>query len=393
MSFIGKFAAVGQGGSGKTRGIAEIANYLAKQILYPWNEDSNMAGTLTVTPYSMSIPITKKMTNGYFNQQENVRRIILADNPGQNSLELVRISVAKSGANYKGLLIFADAIGWNFRTVGLSHAKSIINFLDSTDIPIALITSKADIIIAFQQTSFLNEIIVCISDTVKSAINGQKIPFYDRVLNSQKQFQLKILEGGWIQFTQLEQLMVNSLDAKFNQSEHGFTVMNRRLFVRSLLLGYCDYYRKEYPEYIKSYPVFNAIDDNLLNSLNYHRPTSYETGTPWKVLASQRRSGAGVTKNEPPFRLEAFDDDGMNYVLRNFCLGTQSRHYELEALLRDKSNNFSWNLVASAYTDSVTRPGIEKMLMCIQKLVEEAELQVEQKMKVTDLDKLGLGEF
>ena len=187
--------------------------------------------------------------------------------------------------------------------------------------------------------------------------------------------------------------MVNALDTNFAQSENGYTVMNRRLFIRSLLLGYCDYYRKEYPEYVQSYPVFNAIDDNLLNSLNYHRPTSYETGTPWNVLASQRRSGSSTTKNEPPFRLEAFDDDGMNYVLRNFCLGTQARHYELEGLLRDKSNDFGWNLVTSTYTDSVSRPGIEKMLTCIQKLVEEAELQIDQKLKVTDLDKLGLGEF
>jgi len=336
MSFIGKFAAVGQGGSGKTRGIAEIANYLAKQILYPWDEESNMAGTLTVTPYSMSIPSAKNITPGSFDQQQNVRRIILADNPGQNSLELVRISVAKSGANYKGLIIFADAIGWNFHSVGISHAKSISKYLETKNLPVALITSKADIINAFQQTSFLNDIIACLSTALKSADNGQLIPYFDRVHNSQKQFHLQVLEGGWISFTQLEQFLVNALDANYYQSENGFTFMNRRLFVRSLLLGYCDYYRKEYPEFIQSYPVFNAIDENLLNSLNYHRPTSYETGTPWNVLASQRRSGSSVTKNEPPFRLDAFDDDGMNYVLRNFCMGTQSRHYELEGIRYQK---------------------------------------------------------
>ena len=58
MRFVGKFAAVGQGGSGKTRAVAEIANYLSNRTKYGWIEESNLAGTLTVTPYSVSLPAT-----------------------------------------------------------------------------------------------------------------------------------------------------------------------------------------------------------------------------------------------------------------------------------------------------------------------------------------------
>jgi hypothetical protein len=377
LSFIGKFAAVGQGGSGKTRAIAEIANYLAEQPLYPWNEESNLSGTLTVTPYSVSIPAANRRPN----DPPNSKRIIIADNPGQNSLELVRQSVAKSGADYLGIIIFADGLGWNFREVGLIHAESIAQFLKTENLPIVLLTSKADMVLRFQQTSLLPDIAHYIYTIVQQISNGtiSNVPYFDRVRNQQQSFKFQILEGGWLPFTQLEQVIVNALDKEFFQSD-GFTIMNRRLFVRSLLLGYCDYYRSEFPEYIRQYPIFNAIDENLLNALNYHRPTAFETGTPWKVLGSQSRSGfSHIIKNEPPFRYDAFDPESILYVLRNYCLGTQSHHIELEGLIRQKANEYGWKFISSAYTDSITRIGIEKSVNCIRNLVAEVESRTEKK--------------
>ena len=46
MSFIGKFAAVGMGGAGKTRAVMEIANYLLDEQKYSWEEEENISGTL-----------------------------------------------------------------------------------------------------------------------------------------------------------------------------------------------------------------------------------------------------------------------------------------------------------------------------------------------------------
>lgn len=357
MNFIGKFAVVGMGGAGKTRAVIEIANFLAGQDKYSWKEEENVAGTLTVTPYSMEVSGKKK--------------IILADNPGQNSLELVRLSVAKSGGDYKGILIFADALGWNFKNVGITHAESIAKYLNSADLPVAFITAKADMIIRFQQTGILKDIALVISDAVTLTFDKMIVPYKNRVKNIDTFFELRISDGEWILFTQLEQVIVNELDKKFSDNIEGFTYMNRRLFVRSLLLGFCEYYRKEFPEYIAQYPVFNAIDDNLLNSLNYHRPSAMETDTPWKVLAAMSRSGV-TTKFEIPFRQVAFTAESIEYVLNNFCLGTQSRHYQLEGEMRKRAEINGWKFVASAYTDSISKPGIERSLRCLIKLVDES---------------------
>lgn len=386
MSFVGKLAAVGQGGSGKTRAIAEIANHLANQQRYPWVEEANLSGTLTVTPYSITIP--PKSPGG------EVKRVILADNPGQNSLELVRLSVAKSGANYLGILVFADALGWNFREVGILHAESIAQYMKTQDLPVAFITSKADMIIKFQQTQLMKEIAEIVHNAVMGVQHDMVVPFYDRVRNQEGSFNFYLMDGGWLPFTHLEQVLVNALDNQMGNRVSGFTIMNRRLFVRSLLLGYCDYYRHQYPEYIKQYPIFNAIDENLLNSLNYHRPTAWETGTPWKVLAAQSRSGiTRVTKNEPPFSRDAFTIDSVEYVLKNYCLGTQTRHYELEGLVRQRAAENGWKFVASAYTDSVSKAGIERSVECIRKLVNAAESNIDRRGGESELDKLGLGEF
>jgi hypothetical protein len=363
VEFIGKFAAVGQGGSGKTRAVASIANYALGKEKYAWVEESNLSGTLTVTPYSFSLPSEDIGSSN--------KRIIISDNPGQNSLEMVRLAVARSGADYSGIIIFSDALSWNFREVGILHTESIAQYLKTEELPVAFITTKADMIIKFQQTNFLNEVVYVIANTIQEIESNMNVPYFNRVRNKQESFDFYMIDN-WLPFTHLEQVIINALDREFLDNKTGFTTMNRRLLARSLLLGYCDYYRKEFPEYIKQYPVFNAIDGNLLNSLNYHRPSAFETETPWKVLAAQSRSMV-TTKNEPPFKKDAFDEGTIEYVLRNFCLGTQSRHYELEGKLRARAFENGWKFVSSAYTDSVTKAGIERTVDCVKKLVKEVE--------------------
>ena len=381
MRFIGKFAAVGQGGSGKTRAVAEIANYLSDSTKYSWLEESNLAGTLTVTPYSVSF--SDNLSEG------DTRKIIIADNPGQNSLELVRLSVARAGADYAGIIIFTDALAWNFREVGILHAESIAKYLKAKNLPVAFITTKADMIIKFQQTNLLHEIVLVMTDTIKNIQDNTIVPYFNRVRNKQESFTFN-QNNGWFLFTQLEQILINALDQEFFDNSTGFTTMNRRILVRSLLLGFCDYYRKEYPEYIKEYPVFNAIDANLINSLNYHRPSAFETETPWKVLAAQSRSGV-TAKYEIPFRRDAFDEGSIEYVLRNFCLGTQSRHYETEGQVRARAFENGWKFVTSAYTDSVTHVGLERTIECIRKLANEADSRNDSKKETSD--ELNLHEF
>ena len=367
---------MGQGGSGKSRAVVELVNFLAESKKYDWIEESNLSGTLTVTPYTLTLPASSQ-------------KIIISDNPGQNSLEMVRLSVARAGSNYSGIIIFADAMSWNFREVGILHDESIAKYLNSDELPVAFITTKADMIFKFQQTNLLNDITFVIANSIANLQDQMTVPYFNRVKKREEAF-LLYLKDDWVPFTQLEQVLINALDQEFMDNSSGFTTMNRRLFVRSLLLGFCDYYRKEFPEYIRQYPVFNAIDSHLLNSLNYHRPSAYETETPWKILASQSKSGI-TSKNEIPFRKDAFNVSSIEYVLRNFCLGTQTRHYELEGMMRARAYENGWKFVASAYTDSVTKPGIERTIECIKKLVSESNIRTES--QTSSNDELNLHEF
>ena len=129
--FLGKIAALGQGGSGKTFMINTIANYLAEKQLYNWDEESNMAGTIAVTPYIMDFP--------------DKRRIIVNDNPGQDSLEFIRNLIASQGDVYQGMILVLDSCGWNFRNIGMFQAKSMVEQSKRTNIPIIVIISKRDL--------------------------------------------------------------------------------------------------------------------------------------------------------------------------------------------------------------------------------------------------------
>ena len=59
--------------------------------------------------------------------------------------------------------------------------------------------------------------------------------------------------------------------------------------------------------------------------------------------------------------------------------------------MRSRAYENSWKFVTSAYTDSITKAGIERTIECIKKLVNEAEHGQQQKKE--EKDELNLHEF
>jgi signal recognition particle receptor subunit beta len=294
-------AILGQGGSGKTRAIQQIANELAGKDLYPWSEEKNIAGTLTVTPYALKTP------SGI--------QVVMNDNPGQSSLDLVRQSVAMAGANYAGIVIFTDSTAWNFKEIGVQHAKLISQYITEIDsIPVLVITSKTDLHKILAAANVIDHHSSLIADTVQDISNNQKVVFFDRVNNQPRNFNIKHGRQNSLYFTQLEQILVNTLQVDHRENEYpGFSQVNIRLYVRSLLLGFCDLVLQwmrdsRIPDI---YPELNAFDDNLINALNYYRPTSFETNTTWRQFH-------GEEKNEPPLIREAFDKVSIRGVLQEY---------------------------------------------------------------------------
>jgi signal recognition particle receptor subunit beta len=367
--FLGRMAILGQGGSGKTRAVQQIANELAGKDLYPWSEEKNIAGTLTVTPYALKTP------SGI--------QVVMNDNPGQSSLDLVRQSVAMAGANYAGIVIFTDSTAWNFKEIGVQHAKLISQYITEIDsIPVLVITSKTDLHKILASANVIDHHSSLIADTVQDIGNNQKVAFFDRVNNQPKNFNIKHGRQNSLYFTQLEQILVNTLQVDHRENEYpGFSQVNIRLYVRSLLLGFCDLVLQwmrdsRIPDI---YPELNAFDDNLINALNYYRPTSFETNTTWRQFH-------GEEKNEPPLIREAFDKVSIRGVLQEYVLGSKDQHQRFLDSLTQYNEEYRWNIVGGVYTNSITLGGRKTMLHAFeQHFYAVAEAKGHKDLEVKDL--------
>ena len=136
--------------------------------------------------------------------------------------------------------------------------------------------------------------------------------------------------------------------------------------------------------------AFNAIDDQLVNSLNYYRPTSYETQTPWRVLAAQ--SILGITgKNEIPFHRSAFKSSNILFVLQNYVIGQYSNHIEFIEQIKESHPN--WEIIDNTYTNITNREGLENTRSSFEHLLMHLMMETNKNSKKSTIDDLGLSHF
>ncbi|HKZ41200.1 MAG TPA: hypothetical protein VJ044_09585, partial [Candidatus Hodarchaeales archaeon] len=157
--------------------------------------------------------------------------MVVNDNPGQSSLDLVRQSVAMAGANYSGIVIFTDGTAWNFREIGVQHALLISQYItDISTIPVLVITSKADLVKVLSTKKVLDHHASLIADTIADMRAGQKVVYFDRVNNQARTFEVRQGRQDSLYFTQLEQAIVNALQTDNREQEfEGFSQVNIRL--------------------------------------------------------------------------------------------------------------------------------------------------------------------
>jgi signal recognition particle receptor subunit beta len=378
--FVGKIAAIGQGGSGKTYLITHLANYVAGKDIYNWDEESSMAGTIGVTPYTLD-----------FNDQG--KRIVINDNPGQDSLEMVRKILASQGDVYQGLVIVCDSLGWNFRKMGLYQAISLSEFTKFESLnymPVSVIVTKKDLLETLDRENYIPKIAALFEKTGKSIYNGQEIYYRNRAFNRNGTFKVNLEYSDLIPFTVMEQILTNALDLWVERERVvGFTSMNVRLFVRSFLLGYCEAMRTVID--MDEYPVFASISDpRLVNKLNYHRPTAYETSTGWEKLASEL--------DEPPILNSAFNKDTIQTIIYNFVLASEKAIDKFIDEVKTVGAQHNWKVISYAFTNSVTPRGKEEIKSAIKLLMNDIELQSANAAKTISHEpitprSLGLDEF
>lgn len=377
-SRLGRIGVLGPGGAGKTRMLVELVNKLDKR--YEWDEEKNFIGSLSVTPFHVVFPLEDKTV-----------KCTLVDNPGQNSLEKLRMNAAKSDSKYLGLVLVVDSCSWNFREIALWHTMAIEHHLSTGNIPLNIIVNKSDLAeqLLGNLGSYIGEIIEEAFEHIK---NYAKVFYFNRITSREEFFQITLYEG-WVPFTQIEQYLTNSLDAIFvkNQVE-GFTQVNIRILVRALLLGYCEFYQEYHPEFISSNPIFNAIDKELVNSLNYFRGTSYETSTPFNILAAQSKTGL-THKNEIPFHMASFEKKNVEFILQRYVVSNLEKFQKFVSGI--KTNYSSWKIIDTTYTNSVTDDGIKDIRSSFSSLIEyldRIKSDKDEKPKLS-YDSLGLSNF
>ena len=377
-TFLGRIAVIGPGGAGKTRSIQEMANTLAKTRKYNWSEEKNIAGTMVVTPYSLSFPPNSMA--------------VFNDNPGQSSLDLIRKSVAQAGAHYKGIMIYQDATAWNFRDVGLIQARTITEFIEEEiTLPVAVITTKSDLVAQLSKSSILNHHAGLISDVIERTKDGFLIDFFNRVKNQPRQIELSLYKGAFY-FTQLEQLLVNTIQTDLRSNPiKGMTQINLRYYIRSILMGFASLVINFIAESKlgEIYPELNAFDSNLVTALNYYRPTAYETESDWEVI-----HGAG--KNEPIILKEILDETSIKSVIKTFSLATKDDHLNHINKLKEEMKvspnpDVKWYLVDHVYTDTISDEGRSNLLRTYEKFI--SGIQNTNKVKAPDIGDLNLTEF
>lgn len=371
--YAGKIAAIGQGGSGKTFLTNQLANHLAGKQLYSWDEEANMAGTIGVTPYTLDFPGNK--------------RLVVNDNPGQDSLDLVRQAMASQGDVYQGLLIVTDSLGWNFRNIGVYQAITMRGHAKVEDLPVSVVVSKRDLCELLSQPTMMTELAEQVVAAVDTIRDGVWLEYNDRVFRGRRKTQVKMDNPELIPLTAVEQVATNALDNwLFKRPIPGFTPMNVRLLVRSLLLGYCEFMLQIEPDIATKHPSFNAINTELKNRLNYHRPTAFETGTGWEKL------GRGM--NEPPVVRRTMTVANVKTMLGRFVLASEVKIKqfvdEVQALELEKN----WHLVSHTFTDSVSNEGRERVKHTLEQLMVAMEGQLATKVETpTSVADLGLEEF
>lgn len=367
QEMLGNIAALGQGGSGKTRMVNAMANYLSGKELYSWDEEKNMAGTIGVTPYSLKFP--------------NSKRIIIYDNPGQDSFEKIRQMVANQGNSYQGFIICLDAIGWNFRNISIDQLKSMREGCGDQDIvPISVIISKRDIRDNLMKTFKIKELSKIIANAIKNTKDSMEIPFHDRVYNKKTSIKLHLKTDLMVPFTLMEQIIINAIEFWLKKDPiNGFTTMNIRLLTRSFLLGYCEAMKLQN---LEDFPIFASLaDPNLINRLNYHRPSALESGSGWEKLSGKNKNGE-LNISEPPVLRDTLEPRSVEIILRNFVMVSDSKIYDYIVELNKLGQIYKWQVVSHTFTNSISAIGKEKIKNCLVELLQDLEIRKQMKDKL-----------
>ncbi|HKZ42114.1 MAG TPA: hypothetical protein VJ044_14210 [Candidatus Hodarchaeales archaeon] len=295
-----------------------VSNYIQRRNAHSWTEDKNVSGSSAVHPFTIEFINSNK-------------KVILVDNPGQNSLENVRTFVARSGQPYRGLMIFVDSLAWNLGFVSFQQALQLSTVIGNRSFPVLVVLTKKDLLLSLVKHEKIDGIATAMMDSLKHLSEQTRIPYFNQNKKSLEWLDYGI-SGDLAPFTRLEQIFTNAIEGHFRKNSlEGMSPGNIRVIVRSFLAASSEFIKSwlALKEYKTKYPNLTFPDDFQSDLCNY-RGTSLEFETPWSKISP--------SNTEPTFPLSLLEYNRVLDTLKRACLAPTSvseRNKELIASLRN----------------------------------------------------------
>jgi len=267
---------------------------------------------------------------------------------------------SRFGSTAEAIVIVIDSCTKGFWSNSLHQAVSISSVLPYNNYPVAFVVTKRD----------LNDVIQAeFKNFSKTIIEGIKIAKRDGVKYFSRGFRVAerkfYIDYDEIPFSQLEQIIVNSLEDKYftglipgdakkgRMILPGFTLVNCRIFSRALTLGISE-------------PYIQGDKTSVLALLNDMRPTMLELDSDWKKL-SRKYLEAG---DEPEIPSNIAEDE-INNVITEKLLANAQDILNFENDVKNISPRTGWQFTGWKHISVFENEGLDEAAVLIKNIMKD----------------------
>lgn len=336
----GRILVVGTQGGGKTAIVTKLAARTNKKMTY----QEDFGGTIETEYLRVSFQDGK-----FFS--------LLLPIGGQEKWSKLR---SRFGSTAEGIIIILDSCTKEFWINSLQQASSISSVIPYQNYPVSFVVTKRDLNETITQTA--EEISNVIVNGITRAKN-EGVTYYSRGFRVEKrEFKLDNGEAN-IPFTQMEQIITNSLEQKyFSDLEpgnarkgkmllSGFSLVNCRLFSRALTLAL-------------SKQEKTGEQMEILGLLNDMRPTMLELDSNWiDLIRKYPKAGS------EPMIPNSITNKDIKKVILEQLLANDKDIIQFTNKLNEMADLTEWCFAGSEHISIFEEEGLDKAADLIEKIM------------------------
>jgi GTPase SAR1 family protein len=337
----GRILVVGTQGGGKTAIVTKLAARTNEKMIY----EEDFGGTIETEYLKVSF------NDGRF-------FCLLLPIGGQEKWSKLR---TRFGSTAEAIIAILDSCTKEFWINSLQQAKLISSVLPYQNYPVSFVVTKRDLndTITLYAEEFGNVIVEGIARAKQEGVT-----YYSRGFRiDERKFELDS-EKGDIPFTQMEQIIVNSLEQKYFSGLEpgnarkgrmllpGFSLVNCRIFSRALTLGLS---------------IQEEVGDQMavLGLLNDMRPTMLELDSNWTNL-KRKYPKAG----SEPMILDSITNEDVKKVILERLLANENDIKDFIGKITEMADLTEWRFTGSEHISIFEEEGLDKASDLIKKIMQ-----------------------